>query len=420
MSLPIRTLPITEHWDCRGCAICCRGTIFTLSEADLARLREQEWEKHPDFQGVKILQSHGLFKKTYSLAKRKDGTCVFLGEDGLCRIHAEFAFDAKPLVCRMAPLQLVPQDTFAYLTARRYCPEAAAGEGRPIAEHLGRYRKMAEEKVPPLKPATLPPITRRCRRPWKDVHRVADAIERLMLDKRYPLMRRLVHGLEFCDYLDQCRLHRLDGSRFAELVPVLEEAAIEGTSIEGTGALFAARVPPRRASGGIFRQVVLEYLRLHPCFVIEASWAERWRLVRAAVAFSRGKGSVPYIHGCFPATTFAKLEEPLGHMGDDVLGPINAYFEAAAASKQYAVLNKPGWAVTEGFRDLALSFPVAMWLLRLACGGRQPQAQDAIDAVGALDRGQAYAGLSGYRHRQRVSALGKNHQLARLISWYAR
>ncbi|MBN2296269.1 MAG: hypothetical protein JXM70_27815, partial [Pirellulales bacterium] len=96
------------------------------------------------------------------------------------------------------------------------------------------------------------------------------------------------------------------------------------------------------------------------------------------------------------------------------------YFETAAASKQYAVLNKPGWAVTEGFRAMALSFPVGMWLLRLVCGERSPETKDAIDLVGALDRGQAYAGLSGYRHRQRVSSLGKNRQLARLIAWYAR
>ncbi len=415
MSLPIRTLPIVEHWDCRGCATCCRGTIFALSEADLARLRKQEWDKHPDFRGLKLLQSHGFFKKTYSLAKRKDGTCVFLGEEGLCRIHGRFGFDAKPLVCRKAPLQLVPLDTFALLTVRRYCPSAAADEGKELAQHLGAYRTMAEEKVPPIKAAAKPPITRRCRRGWKDTHRVLDAIERLMLDERYPLVRRLVHGLEFCDYLDQCRLHRLDGRQFAELVPVLEEAAVEGAA-----QLFADRAPPRRTTAGIFRQIALEYLRLHPGFVIEASWAERWRLVRAALAFSRGKGPVPYIHSCFPKTTFAKLEQPLGHLGEDALRPINAYFETAAASKQYAVLNKPGWAVTEGFRAMAISLPVAMWMMRLACGDRPPQAKDAIDVVGALDRGQAYAGLSGFQHRQRISSLGKNRQLGRLIAWYAR
>lgn len=415
MSLPIRTLPIVEHWDCQGCATCCRGTIFALSEADLARLREQQWEKHPDFRGVKILQAHGLLKKTYSLAKRKDGTCVFLGRDGLCRIHGRFGFDAKPLVCRMAPLQLVSLDKYALLTVRRYCPSGAADEGKKLSEHLAAYRKMAEEKIPPIKAITQPPITRRCRRSWHDTHRVLDALERLMLDDRYPLVRRLVHGLEFCDYLEQCRLHRLDGKQFAELVPVLEEA-----SVEGAAELFGDRAPPRRTTSSIFRQVGLEYLRLHPGFVIEASWAERWRLVRAALAFSRGRGNVPYIHGSFPETTFAKLEQPLGHLGEDALRPINAYFEAAAASKQYAVLNKPGWAITEGFRDMALSFPVAMWLLRLVCGERPPEARDAIALVGALDRGQAYAGLSGYRHRQRVNSLGKNRQLGRLIAWYAR
>jgi hypothetical protein len=45
MTLPIRTLPIVEHWDCHSCGFYGRGTKFKLSDEDLKRVRGQEWEK---------------------------------------------------------------------------------------------------------------------------------------------------------------------------------------------------------------------------------------------------------------------------------------------------------------------------------------------------------------------------------------
>ena len=71
---------------------------------------------------------------------------MFLLPDGLCRIHKELGFDAKPLVCRMFPLQVVPRDGVAILTIRRACPSAAADKGRPVAEQLDFAKKLARER----------------------------------------------------------------------------------------------------------------------------------------------------------------------------------------------------------------------------------------------------------------------------------
>ena len=60
MPLPIRTLPILEHWDCQQCGQCCRGSLVRLDEEDLERLREQRWEDQPDFRGVRTVASHGI------------------------------------------------------------------------------------------------------------------------------------------------------------------------------------------------------------------------------------------------------------------------------------------------------------------------------------------------------------------------
>lgn len=390
MTLPLRTLTIAERWDCHACGDCCRGAIVRLDDDDLERLREQGWEKHPDYRGVRIIDRHGWFKRYYQLAHRSDGNCVFLTSDNRCRIHQEYGEAAKPLICRMAPFQLVPLESFAYVTLRRYCPCAAADDGRQLQEHLHTVRKLAERRKMAQRPPRPPRVTRKHRRSWHDTLRAAEVIERLMLDARYPPVRRLVHGLQFCNLLQECRLRKLDGERFEQLLSMLESSAADGPE-----RLFDNRRPPGRAAGMLFRQIALEYVRLHPKFVIERSWRERWRLIRSALAFARGKGRVPRIHSAFPETTFEALERPLGHLNEGVLRPLCRYFEAMAASKQYAVWGREGWSIIESFRALAASYSIALWLLRFACGDRPPQFEDTIDVVRALDRGQSYAPLCG-------------------------
>jgi Fe-S-cluster containining protein len=415
MSLPIKPLPILERWDCHGCGICCHGAEVFLSDEDLKRLRDQHWEKHPDFRDKKILARHGLFARRYRLAHRKDGTCVFQDADNLCRIHREFGYDAKPHVCRMAPLQMVPLEQFAYVTLRRYCPSAAADDGRPIKEQLDEYRRLAVASGAAPEPAEPPKLTRRYRRPWKEAMAVAGVLEKFMLDERYPLVRRLVHGLEFCQLLDGCRLKKIEGQRLSELLSVLRT-----TAVESSGELFENREPPSRMAGRMFRQAALEYLRLHPDFVPESSWRERGRMIRAAFTYARGKGQVPCFRLNFPPATFDALDRPLGALPLELMQPLTNYFESATVSLRYAMFKGSGWSIVEGFESLALGLPVALWMLRFACGPRTPEVQDAIRLVMMLDRGETHASFVNLQHRARVRFLAGDRKISKLIAWYAR
>src|SRR5438046_770030 len=145
MPLPIKPLPVVERWDCHQCGACCRGSLVPLSDDDLARLQSQKWEERPEFRDTPVAVRESWLSSRYRLAQRDDGSCVFLLPDGMCRIHKELGFDAKPLVCRMFPLQIVPRDNAALVTIRRACPSAAADQGRPISEHLEFARQLARE-----------------------------------------------------------------------------------------------------------------------------------------------------------------------------------------------------------------------------------------------------------------------------------
>ena len=97
----------------------------------------------------------------------------------------------------------------------------------------------------------------------------------------------------------------------------------------------------------------------------------------------------------------------------------DAYFESLVMSRRYAALGYRGWSLVDGFRAAALSYSVALWLFRWASGS-ELRADEMIPIVACLDRSQAYAPLTGRRHRRRVATLAQEGQLQRLAVWYAR
>jgi lysine-N-methylase len=259
MPLPIHVLPMVERWDCHQCGVCCRGSLVPLSDQDVARLKQQKWEERPELKGTPVMVRQSWLGHEYRLAQRDDGSCVFLMEDGLCRIHNELGFDAKPLICRMFPLQIVPRDNAAYVTIRRACPSAAADKGRPVAEQLDFARGLARERqladvapaAPPIKPGEL--------REWRVAKRLLTSFERLLTDERYPPVRRIVHALVMCRLIERARTRSLEGDRLIELFDVLEQNVPDEAS-----ELFAERRQPNSAAAMLFRQTAAEFVRLYP------------------------------------------------------------------------------------------------------------------------------------------------------------
>ena len=406
-SLPLRALPIVEQWSCQGCGVCCRGSIIPLSDDDLAKLAAQHWEQHEQFRRVKITEREALFGGGRVLAKRADGSCVFLTDTGRCTIHELHGSDAKPAVCRMFPLQLVPLEKFAYLTPRRSCPTAAADEGPAVEQHLSEAKKSALFR----QGATRPPLLiAGVRRSWPDWLKAADALGRIVGDTRLPLVRRLVHGLHFCTLLENCKLEQVDDKTYRELIDLLE-----GAAAENAGRFFSDRSPPAKAAASLFRQAAAHYVRVHPGFRATNSWRERWRIMWTSLAFTRGRGNVPAIHPEFPPTTFDALERPLGPLPADVTRPLERFFETHTASQQYAVVGAGGRSLVDNFRALALSFPLAMWILRLAIGERPPTKSDMVNIVVALERGRGMPAIS-----RSATVMARAHDLERLIAWYGR
>ncbi len=415
MPLPIHALPLVERWDCHQCGVCCRGSVVPLSAEDVDRLKDQKWHERPEFASTPVMIRESWLGHDYRLAQRDDGSCVFLLPDGLCQIHKELGFDAKPLVCRMFPLQVVPRDKVAYLTLRRACPSAAADLGRPVEEQLRFARELVRERhladqaphCPPIKPGEV--------RGWSVAHKLLESLQRLLTDVRYPPVRRLVHALILARLVEQAKASRLSDPQLNKLFSVLE-ANVSGEA----GELFAQRHQPGSAARVLFRQTAAEFVRLHPGLVTRPSWGERWRLAVGAWTIVRGRGKLPRLHPAFPEATFEALEQPLGVLDAAVYQPLTRMIEASATSWSYALANRHAWSIVESLRMLALLYPIGLWLLRWRSAGGTPLAEKMPEIVTALDRGQGYAPLAGGKQRRRIQVLTRLEALERLVIWYGR
>ena len=415
MGHKLQTLPILERWDCNSCALCCRGHTVLLDPADLARLESQHWEDHPDMAGKPAVVPVGRRDSRPRLNQTADGSCVFLMDNGYCRIHAEHGEAAKPWVCRMFPFQVIPVDKHLRVTMRRNCPTAAANAGRPIERHLPLVRELADHAVPSGKRPAPPQLVAGVRRSWPDALHLMEVLERITLDENRPPVFRLVHGVTLCNLLAQTRLAQLSPADYRAVVEGIDEVAGQLA-----GAYFADRRPPGLVGRVLFRQSVGDYARVPLNLGVRPPIGHRLRLLVAGYRFAAGRGQVPDVHPELPPTDFADLDRPLGALPAEVVEPIARYVAAACASAHYFGVGRSGWPLVDGYRALALTWPVALVLLRWLATGRAPTQADAHNVVRLLDWSHHYPLLCGRRHRLRLALLSRGDDLQRLLVWLSR
>lgn len=90
------------------------------------------------------------------------GSCVFLDDQGLCRIHGKLGGDKKPLPCRIFPWELTASPTGVRVAVQRECRDFAnaTNDERPtIAESEAELRALLAE-IPGLWTPSITPVLR--------------------------------------------------------------------------------------------------------------------------------------------------------------------------------------------------------------------------------------------------------------------
>src|SRR5215472_4900715 len=95
MPFPVRSLPTIQNWDCHTCGTCCKEYVVTITDEERRRIEAQDWHADPVVGEAPLFKKSGpWWRRRYHLNHRDDGSCVFLTEEGRCRIHERVGYEA--------------------------------------------------------------------------------------------------------------------------------------------------------------------------------------------------------------------------------------------------------------------------------------------------------------------------------------
>lgn len=123
---PDRPLEVLDfRLRCDGNGSCCTtysSIPFTEDECRRAEAAVPEVVEELGRHRRRFLPVHGAEPARLMAVATNDGACVFLGDDGRCRIHARAGAAAKPRGCRSFPAQLVDDGEAVRVSVTVECP----------------------------------------------------------------------------------------------------------------------------------------------------------------------------------------------------------------------------------------------------------------------------------------------------------
>ncbi len=416
MSIPLKVVTPTgfQQYDCTGCGDCCRGRFaIIISEADRARIAAQEWSREELGLGRQPLfapQGDG-----FHLAHRKDGACVFLGDDNLCRIHARYGEAAKPLACRLYPFTFVPGGGGQVRVNVRFdCPATASNLGRPIAVHQAELQELVNDAVPSDAAALPPPpFCDGVSLTWEQLGRITQTFEQVLLDVSLDITRRVVACVSMANALRHSEIGSLKGRKLSDFLDALASEVQESAADD---PLERDAVPgPARLA---FRQLAGLYGRYDRV----GERAQFGRRLGVSLRMMAGKGAVPPIRDGFPPVRFDAIEGARGIPTGTAAGAMERYLHVHLSSMGFFGAAFYGRSYLDGMNALLLTYPLACWFARafaVSEGLLQPDAACVERALMIVDHQHGVSPLLNIpTERARTRLLCEESTLRSLVIWY--
>ncbi len=405
MRLPIYIPKLQgQKYSCHGCGSCCRDFTVQLTDTDLQKLNEQGWKERLGQEYVVQFRGHSWLKQT------DDGACVFLGDNGLCKVHAEFGLEAKPLACQFFPFMLSPNVRDTHVGISFACGSVVASKGADLESHRGDVRRMSE-----LLPASAPmPVQLQGKliASESEVATIETVLEGWLRKKNIsPAVR--YQGLAWLiTSLLQANLGNVRGEKLRQLASTLSDA------VEQELPLLDWPEPSPRA-WKLLRQAVFtriedpkigDLLKRGKVASVLGQWARsrKWAV---------GKGISPKTAG-FRSVDFASFESTFGvfdtsttSIGDSTSLSIEAAKNTLTDSQSHdaeamddllqrwiraTILGGRAWGsglyglpIDQGLGLIMVNLLTALWLARFHAAGRGAQHVSLLDlqvAVGRVDR----------------------------------
>jgi len=423
MAIPRLELPAIQNWSCHHCGDCCRHHSIEVTDEERKRIEAQRWTRADgisDAQNIFVPLDKPKGKMHHRLAHQGNGACVFFDSKGLCRIHTKFGEDAKPLACRIFPYAFHPAGKKVVVSLRFSCPSAAANRGKPVSQQAADIKKIAEAVVPEgVEKIPAPPIIASAHPEWPDFLRFIARLDVTLAEPNVPVAVKLLRALFWLRLVEKAQFDNVAGADLDEILNVLAEAAKDKVPANLDG--FSA---PGRIGKMLFRTLVVQYARHDTVLHLESVGRHRWNLLRAAMKFSAGVGNTPPLQDVFKPVKFSSLEKSFGGIPDEVEEIFTRYFRVKIQGIHFCGAACYNLSLIEGFRNLALIFPVALWLARwlAASDGRDSlQTHDVARAISIADHHHGYSpALGSNNSRLRVRVLSRFDDIGKLCAWYGR
>ena len=403
--------PLIQNWSCHGCTDCCRDQLMIkLSPEEKRRIEGQGWTRADGVDPGAMIVGEGSY---FRLGHQSDGACVFLDASGRCRIHAKFGEEAKPLACRLYPLVIHPAGKKLLAGLRFSCPSAVANRGKSLAEQGREIQKLAALVVPDdCQEIPPPPVLASPGMEWPDFLRFVKWLDRSLAVEDAPLALKFLRTLHWLKAVEKGCLDQITGPSADEIL----EALVQGAARKLPG-LPETPARPSRFGRLIFRLLLLEYARVVTVQDRQAAGRHRWKMLQAAFQFARGRGCTPALRDRLERVEFAAIEKrfaPLTAAAEEVL---TRFFRVKIQSLHFCGRAFYDTSLIEGFRNLALLYPVILWLGRWLAASAQRSCLSEADVARAISMVDYHHGYSPYLGG-RVRLLNQRDDIARLCGWY--
>ena len=408
-------LPTIQNWSCHNCSGCCKQHVIEITPAEKQRIVDQGWTEADGVPNGGTVP----FKYGARLAHQEDGACIFLNDDGLCKIHAKFGEEAKPLACRIYPYAFHPAGNRVTVSLRFSCPSVVENKGRSVESNRDEIRSIANLVVPKQITEEEPPkLTSKQTVAWNDFHKFVERFDGLMADATKPILRRIRESVALLSLIQQSNFDKVKGERLTDYLELVTAAA------EAQAESNADIAEPGKIGRTQFRMLVAQYSRKDTSAHLTGGLSMRWQLLMSAVRFARGKGTIPQLQDGLPTATFASLETPFGGISQRATEFFTRYFQVKLQGIHLCGRAYYDVPFVEGLQSLLLVYPSVMWFARwLATGdGRQSLTDDDVaTAMTIVDHHHGFSEAFGTAtFRKRVRSLAQLNEIERLSAWYSR
>lgn len=386
--------------------------LIKITAEEKARIERQNWTTTDGVnpEGA-VISERGYFR----LGHQSDGACVFLNSAGRCRIHAKFGEAAKPLACRLYPLAIHPVGEKLVVGLRFSCPAAAANQGKPLSAQRAEIQKLAREVVPPDFELGPPPrVINASSGDWRDFLRFVKWLDVSLAAENVSVTLKLLRTLHWLNAVEKGSLDQISGESAEEILKALTDGAARKVS-----ALPPAPPPPSRFGRVFFRALALEHARTVTVGDMNAASRYRLKMLGAVARFILASGKTPALRHGLARVKFSEIENFSGCIPQSAQVILTRFFRVKIQSLHFSGRAFHNAPLIEGFRSLALLFPIIVWLSRwlaISAGRQAISDEDISRAISMVDYHHGYSPYLPWR----IRLLAHRADIAKLCAWYGR